>query len=82
MAEVVIDTMAIVWGGQVHYYPPLACYLLGDVSHMADNDCSVVLRWEGPSIRPSPHCEVRKLETTLALSVADVMTGTEEFVSG
>ena len=36
----------------------------------------------GPSIRPSPHCEVKKLESTSALSVADVMTGTEEFVSG
>ena len=70
-AEVVIDTMAIVWGGQVHYHPPLACHLLGDDSHTAGNYSSGVLGWEGSYIRPFSHFEVRKLETTSALSVAD-----------
>ena len=49
----------------------LACYLLGDYSHTTGNDSSGVLGWVGPNMRPYSHCEVRKLETTSALSVAD-----------
>ena len=47
VAEVVIDTMAIVWGVQVHYHPPLTCHILGDDNHMAGNDSNRVLGWEG-----------------------------------
>ena len=45
--EIVIDTVAIVWGEQVHYHPPLACHLLGDDSNTAGNDSGGVLGREG-----------------------------------